>query len=71
MELIVWLWAFDKRLLSWCNHSPYFHVYVWLLPTILATTTLIFTYVAQVMKPGENPQCYAYPETEETGRQLK
>lgn len=51
MELFIWLWAFDKRLLCGnCGESqtPYFNVYVWMVPCIIAASTLFFTYFARV-----------------------
>ena len=71
MELFVWLWAFDRRLLCGRQHSPFFHVYIWLLPTIIAAMCLIFTYVSQVTNVRDLSQCMAYAETAEAGGSLR
>jgi hypothetical protein len=46
MELFIWLWAYDKKLLCALRHNYSSFVYIWQVPVIMAATVLGFAYIA-------------------------
>ena len=52
MELMTWLWAYDKQLMAVCctvRHSYNSFVYLWLLPIILSAMALVLAYASKMM----------------------
>ena len=47
MELFIWLWAYDRKLICGLRHTYFSFVYIWLVPVIMAATALVFAYLAQ------------------------
>eukprot|EP00353_Schmidingerella_taraikaensis_P017609 CAMPEP_0185614112 /NCGR_PEP_ID=MMETSP0436-20130131/30192_1 /TAXON_ID=626734 ORGANISM="Favella taraikaensis, Strain Fe Narragansett Bay" /NCGR_SAMPLE_ID=MMETSP0436 /ASSEMBLY_ACC=CAM_ASM_000390 /LENGTH=55 /DNA_ID=CAMNT_0028248623 /DNA_START=49 /DNA_END=216 /DNA_ORIENTATION=- len=47
MELMTWLWAFDKRLLCCVRYGSRTFAYIWLMPAIAAALTLALTWTYQ------------------------
>ena len=45
MELLIWLWTFDKRLLCGLKYGIHSFKYVWLLPVLSSVTVLGMVYV--------------------------
>lgn len=67
MELFIWLWAYDKRLLCGSlseSKNTFFDIYIWLLPCIIAASALIFTYFAKVTSTNwlDLSTCFAADE---------
>ena len=48
MELFIWLWAYDKRLLCGLKYGIHSFIYVWLVPVLTSLTVLGLTYVNQI-----------------------
>ena len=40
MELFIWFWAFDKRLVCCWEYGPRTFVYIWTMPALAALLTL-------------------------------
>ena len=47
MELFTWLWVYDKRILCGLKHQLISKVYIWLLPMLLATISLVYSRLTQ------------------------
>ena len=45
MELFVWVWAWDKRLLCGLSLNSKVFAYIWLMPILVAAITLTLTWV--------------------------
>jgi len=48
MELFIWFWAFDKRLLCGLKYGIHSFVYIWLVPMVTSVTVLCLTWVAKL-----------------------
>ena len=48
MELFIWLWAFDKRLLCGLKYGIHSFKHVWLVPALSSLIVLGITYIAQI-----------------------
>ena len=58
MELFIWLWAYDKKLLCALRHNYSSFVYIWLVPVILAASVLGFSYIAQATDMSDMRSCF-------------
>ena len=56
MELFIWLWAFDKRLLCGLKYGIHSFKYVWLVPALSSLTVLMMTYGAKIKQYNRNDQ---------------
>ena len=70
MELFIWLWAYDKRLLCSLRHSYTSFVYIWLVPVVMAATVLAFAYLAQTTDMRDMRSCFTDDEVAANGRVL-
>lgn len=70
MELFIWLWAYDRKLICGLRHSYFSFVYIWLVPVIMAATALVFSYLAQTFDNRDMRKCFADDAVAEQGRIL-
>ena len=70
MELLVWLWAYDKRLLCGMRHSYQSFVYIWIVPIIICVSALIFAYMSQMTDSRDLSKCFIDSEAADEGRAL-
>ena len=45
MELLVWMWAFDKRVFCGIRYGSQQFVYIWLIPVILSISVLFLSWL--------------------------
>ena len=63
MELFIWVWAWDKRLLCGLNYGKQGVVYMWIFPAIVAASILCFAILGQVLSDNEEiEQCLLYDD---------
>lgn len=48
MELFIWVWAYDKRLLCGLDYGKQGIVYIWLIPAFCAAAVLGFSFLGQL-----------------------
>ena len=71
MELLIWLWVFDNKLLCGLHSSGYFSfVYIWLIPVVSATTALLFSQIGKYIDKRDMALCFADAWIAENGRIL-
>ena len=56
MELLIWLWTFDNRLLCGLKYGIHSFKYVWLLPVISSMIVLGMVYVEQIKEYNRNDE---------------
>ena len=71
MELFIWLWAYDRKLICGLRHSYFSFVYIWLVPVIMAATALVFSYLAQTFDNRDMRKCFEDDAVAEQGRILQ
>ena len=54
MELFIWLWTFDNRLLCGLKYGIHSFKYVWLLPVISSLIVLCMVYVKEYNRSEED-----------------
>ena len=70
MELFIWLWVFDKKLLCGLGHHRLSVIYIWLVPVICAATTLLLSYFFKTMDARDMRKCFVDNTVAENGRIL-
>ena len=50
MELFIWLWVFDRRLLCGLKYGIHSFIYLWLIPTVSSLTVLAMTYFEKISR---------------------
>ena len=71
MELLIWLWAYDRDFLFRLRYSDVTFVYIWLVPVSIAGLALILAYISQFMDIRELRTCFSDDSVVEKGQKLQ
>ena len=71
MELLIWLWAYDRDFLFRLRHSYVTSVYIWLVPVLIAGLALILAYISQFMDIRDLRTCFSDDSVAEKGQKLQ
>lgn len=69
MELLIWMWVFDNKLLcGLMRHNYLTFVYIWLLPVIIAVSALVLSYLSQFFDGRDMRTCFVEDQVAADGR---
>jgi len=73
MEMFVWCWIYDRRLLCGLNHGKALTIYLWLIPFIISCAVLPYALLSQYRDEGivQHSECNLITEVRDRGEMLR